>query len=189
MRSALHRGIEVAWLGVLLVVAAVGCSDAPDPDTEKEIAYFKDRLSNGKSMVDACMELDALCKATGFGCKAFNLFCTIPSKNEICQKLAATCTNYPVACDVYMDHCTGNGPQTDGGVPPFADAVPYPDDGGPPWPHNDGGWTPPFPDAAPYPDDGGPPWPQDDAGWWPPYADAAPPYPTYPDAGWWWPDV
>jgi hypothetical protein len=162
--------LKVAWLGVLVVlVAAMGCGESPDSDTEKEIEYFKTKLSNGASMVDACMELDALCTATGFGCKAFNLFCTIPSKQEICKKLAATCTNYPVACDVYMQHCTGNGPQTDAGPPPS------PLDSGPPPSKKDAGWLPPDPDA----------------GWWEPYPDAAPPYPypTYPDAGWWWPDV
>jgi hypothetical protein len=102
-------------LGAVLAVTP-GCSRQTQPDLTEEIKLFQNKLEETGTVQAACNELDVLCKTTGFGCKAHDFFCNVPTKEYICQQLAAACSNYPAACDVYVDHCKGT-PDGDGGLP------------------------------------------------------------------------
>jgi hypothetical protein len=175
--------MRVFLIAIIGAALWVGCGSEASDDTEREISLFESKLKSGMSFADACKELDVLCKSTGFGCKAHSLFCKVPTKQYICQQLAAQCATYPAACDVYNNHCQG-GMKKDAGPPP----PPLPDGGWPPPPPVlDGGPPPPppppWPDAGPpppppppWPDAGLPPPPMLDGGW--------PPPPPVPDAGW-----
>ncbi len=70
-----------------------------------EIKMLEQKLEDGVSFAQACVELEVLCDASGFGCQAHELFCKVPTKDYICQQLAAACVNTPAACDVYNSHC------------------------------------------------------------------------------------
>ena len=73
------------------MVMAAGCSPGIlDGETADEIDLFQSKLQQGSSLQEACKELDVLCKSTGFGCKAHALFCQVPDKQTICQKLAVS---------------------------------------------------------------------------------------------------
>jgi hypothetical protein len=112
---------------VALVSTWGGCSDVQDDPTDQEIAFFQQKLGGGMSPSEACQELEVLCKATGFGCKAHQLFCQVPTKQSICQQLAAACGTYPAACDVFKSYCISdpcaNGLCKKDAGPPYADAV------------------------------------------------------------------
>lgn len=170
---------------LLLATAGMGCGGAEtQPLDERELALFESKLAGGASVAEACKELDVLCVSTGFGCQAHELFCAVPTKDYICQQLAAACIDYPAACDVYNNHCQVSS--LDAGV---ADASPAPD-----YTVVDGGWY--FPDARAR--DAGPH--STDSGWWSPdygHADAGQYYHdayVWPDAsipadaGQYWPD-
>jgi hypothetical protein len=111
------------------------CAGDPEPTLDEEVAEFA-ALTNIKPLVQACQELDKLCKGSGKGCKAYNLFCTqqgpgalfgdagMPAppapptppsagqtkdkiKQMICSNLKQACAMFPMACTIYNKHCGG----------------------------------------------------------------------------------
>jgi hypothetical protein len=125
-----------------LLLGACGENDA---SLEEEVALFAAQTNNNP-LVQACQELDKLCKSKQMGCKAYNLFCTqqpgspptppwgstdgspalpgppgpIPSYQQlICDNLQKACAaKIPLTCDLYNKKCANQGaPGTDGGFP------------------------------------------------------------------------
>jgi len=115
------------------------CAGDPDPTLDDEVSQFA-ALTSIKPLVQACQELDKLCKSNGKGCKAHSLFCTqqgpgalfgdagmpaLPKppdpgqlkdqvKQMICDNLKQACSMFPLACTIYSKHC-GQGGAADAG--------------------------------------------------------------------------
>jgi hypothetical protein len=133
-------------LSIALSLLLIGaCTGEIDATLEEEVALFAAQ-SNNNPLVQACQELDNLCKSKQQGCKAYDLFCkqqqgspwtppwsgpdgspTQPNppgqppsyEQMICDNLKKACAaNIPLTCDLYNKKCTSqSGQGADGGFP------------------------------------------------------------------------